>query len=253
MSRRPWTRPDGAERGERGAVLDEALLLPVPPDEVRDPVDVGVRSGRDRGEAHRRQRREGRDRAAVAAVVEQEAERRRVGRLEHRRRQAVDHDQDDRLRAPRSVTGEGAQARVLLGCAAPRPQADAGQEDRLDVPEDRDEREPGREERARRARTRPGRGASRRGAALRSRAGKCRRRRRPRRPLPPSASSHWKTPKPIAAADGRRQDGGELPAQQDARRRDAERGAETCEHTDPVPAAHGTECTPGRPPGRPRG
>ena len=94
------------------------------------PWTSGCAAGRDRGEAYGRQRRKRRDGAAVAAVVEQEAERRRVGRLEHRRRQAVDHDQDDRLRARCSVTGERAQARVPLGRAAPRPQADAGQERR---------------------------------------------------------------------------------------------------------------------------
>ena len=97
-------------RGERGAVLDEALLVAVPPDEVRDAVDVAVAAGRDRREADRRQRRERRDGAAVAAVVEQEPERRRVGRLEHRRRQPVDDDQDDRLRR----TASGTQSRASV-------------------------------------------------------------------------------------------------------------------------------------------
>ena len=41
-------RPRRANRAERRAVLDEPLLAPVVPDEVRDLVDVGVRAGRER-------------------------------------------------------------------------------------------------------------------------------------------------------------------------------------------------------------
>ena len=43
------------QRRERRAVLDDALLLPVPPRKPWDVVDVGACAGRDRGEADRRQ------------------------------------------------------------------------------------------------------------------------------------------------------------------------------------------------------
>ena len=89
--------PGGAKGGERGPVLDKAFLVAVPPDEVRDAVLVPVAAGRDRGEADRRQRREGGDGPAVAAVLEQEPERGCIGRFQHGRREAVDDDQDDRF------------------------------------------------------------------------------------------------------------------------------------------------------------
>ena len=90
--------PDGAERG---AVLDEPLLPAVVPDEVRDLVDVRVSAGDERREADGRQGRKGRDRAAIAPVRGEESERGRGAvaddLLEHRRRQPVDHDQDEAL------------------------------------------------------------------------------------------------------------------------------------------------------------
>ncbi len=72
----PLSQPCGPHGSERRAVLDQPALGAVPPDEMRNPVDVGVPAGGDRGEAHRGERREGRRRAAVAPVVEQEPERR---------------------------------------------------------------------------------------------------------------------------------------------------------------------------------
>ena len=72
-------KPDGPHRPERGAVLDQPLLLAVPPDEMRDVMHIGVRAGCDRGQADRRQRREGRRGAAIVPVLEEKAQRRRVG------------------------------------------------------------------------------------------------------------------------------------------------------------------------------
>ena len=76
-----------------------ARSLAMPPDEVRDVVDVRVRAGRDRRQADGRQRRERRDapggtsprrRARKASARERSPDR----VLERRRRQAVDDDQD---------------------------------------------------------------------------------------------------------------------------------------------------------------
>ena len=47
--------PGCAYRGERRAVLDDATLLAVPPDEMRNVVDIGSCARRDRRQAHRRQ------------------------------------------------------------------------------------------------------------------------------------------------------------------------------------------------------
>ncbi len=86
---------------ERRAVLDEPLLSPVVPDEMRDLVHIRVRSRRERREADGRQRREGRDGAAIAAVLGEQRERgcrlalERV--LEHRRRETVDDNEDQLL------------------------------------------------------------------------------------------------------------------------------------------------------------
>ena len=88
-----------AHRAERRAVLDDPLLTAMPPDEVRDLVHVGMRSRGDRREADRRQRREGRRRAPVGAVLGEEPDRGRVGCFEHRRRQAVDDHEDDGLQS----------------------------------------------------------------------------------------------------------------------------------------------------------
>ena len=85
VSRSDRARSRRAHRVERGAVLDEPLLLAVPPDEVRDVVHVRVAAGRDRREADGRQRREGRDGAAVLAGSARSASagaRRSHGRLE---------------------------------------------------------------------------------------------------------------------------------------------------------------------------
>ena len=74
------------------------LLFAVPPDEVRDVVHVGMRAGRDRGEADGCERREGRSGTAILAVLREEAQRGSGGALEHRRRETVDHDQHDGFR-----------------------------------------------------------------------------------------------------------------------------------------------------------
>ena len=66
VSRSERRVPAATHRAERRAVLDDPALVAVVPDEVRDPVHVRVRPGRDRGEADRRQRREHRDRPRVA-------------------------------------------------------------------------------------------------------------------------------------------------------------------------------------------
>ncbi len=94
-------RAGRADRGERGAVLDDALLAAVVPDEMGDVVHVRVRAGCDRRQADRSQRRESGDAAAVTAVRGQEGERgRRSGFdrvLEDVGREAVDDDEDQLL------------------------------------------------------------------------------------------------------------------------------------------------------------
>src|SRR5205823_14882646 len=75
-------RSGGADGGEGRPVLDHALLFAVVPDEVRDPVHVRMRTGGNRGEADRGQRREGGDTAAIAAVGGEEGERRRCVTLD---------------------------------------------------------------------------------------------------------------------------------------------------------------------------
>ena len=91
----------GAHGGERGAVLDDPPLAPVPPDEVRDPVHVGTGAGDDRGEADRRERGKHGGRATVDAVLGEIGERRRAaaldGALERGGRHPVDDDEDDFL------------------------------------------------------------------------------------------------------------------------------------------------------------
>ncbi len=93
--------PRGAQRGERGAVLDDATLLPMPPDEVRDVVDVGSRAGRDRREADGRERREDRRRTAIGARLGEARKRRSAAALdsalERGGRHPVDHDEDELL------------------------------------------------------------------------------------------------------------------------------------------------------------
>src|SRR5215472_3555904 len=106
----PAREPGRAEGAEGRAVLDEAVLVAVPPDEMRDLVHVGKRAGRDRGEAYGCERGEDGRGTAVLALVGEEAQRRRVHRLEHGRCQAVDDDEDDGLRAAR--TGHQSRASV---------------------------------------------------------------------------------------------------------------------------------------------
>ena len=138
--------PGRADRGERGAVLDEAPLAAVPPDEVRNVVDVGVRAGGDRAQADRGQRRERGDAARVAAVLGEERERGgRAGLdgfFEDVRREPVDHDQDQLLS---SVTSRArACAGPRSGAAARRRArwASAGSGYRLEVAEERNQGEP---------------------------------------------------------------------------------------------------------------
>ena len=107
-----------ADRGERGAVLDDTLLGAVVPDEVGDVVHVRVRAGCDRRQADRGQRREGGDAAAVAPVRGQEGERGRRSSLdrvlEDIGREAVDDDEDELLSrgqdcgGPHNGRGDGA-------------------------------------------------------------------------------------------------------------------------------------------------
>src|SRR5215218_4689070 len=61
----PLREAGRAHRRKGRSILDEALLLPVPPDEVRNLVDVAVRTCRDRRETDRSEGRERRDGAAV--------------------------------------------------------------------------------------------------------------------------------------------------------------------------------------------
>ena len=102
-------RSGRAHGAERGAVLDDPPLAAVIPDEVRDLVHVRMRAGGERREADRRQRGESGDGATVAPVLGEQRERRgglaAERLLEHRRRQPVDHDQDELLRLPNPWRG----------------------------------------------------------------------------------------------------------------------------------------------------
>ncbi len=95
--------PRCAQSSERRAVLDDALLAAMPPDEMRDVVHAGPGAGRDRREADRRERRKDRRRAAVHAVRGEERERGCAAAfdrtLEAGGRQPVDDDQDELLHA----------------------------------------------------------------------------------------------------------------------------------------------------------
>ena len=90
------------ERRERRAVLDDPLLLPVPPRERRDVMNVGAGARRNRAEADRREGREDGGRAAVLAVRGEVGERGCAtaldGVLERLRRHPVQDDQDELLR-----------------------------------------------------------------------------------------------------------------------------------------------------------
>jgi hypothetical protein len=91
----------GERRLERRPVLHEALLAAVVPLQRGNARAIGAGPGRDRREAHRRQRGEGRDGLAEVPSLEQHAEVRsratRDGRGERVRREAVDDDQDELL------------------------------------------------------------------------------------------------------------------------------------------------------------
>ena len=169
-------RPGGADGAEGGAVLDEAPLAAVVPDQVRDLVDVRVRAGGDRGEADRRQRGERRGRTAVAAGAGERGQRGQAlldCALEHRGREPVDDDED---RA--GLAGKGSEPCIALHAALPRAASQEWNGHRLQVSE-----RPGRTRvpRPRAPPTRP---------AIRSRPGfprgTERRGRPPRRDAPPS-------------------------------------------------------------------
>ena len=85
-------------------------------------------------------------------MVEQEAQRGRVRRLEHRRRQPVDDDQDDGLGAGARTTVSRARAcgarRSARASGVRSLSASAGHRDRLEEAEDRNERERRRGDRA---------------------------------------------------------------------------------------------------------
>ena len=95
-------RPGRPQSAEGRSVLDQPLLALVVPDQVRDPVHVGVRARCQRREADRSQRGKGGDGASVGPVLGQDGQRRSRapldGALEHRGRQAVDDDEDELLR-----------------------------------------------------------------------------------------------------------------------------------------------------------
>ena len=107
------TRRAGGAEGR--AVLDEPLLAAVPPDEVRDLVDVGMGSGRDRREADRRERGKRRRRAAERPALRERRQRRRrlcaERPLQHGRRQPVDHDEDELRRCAALACGHFASVR----------------------------------------------------------------------------------------------------------------------------------------------
>jgi hypothetical protein len=100
-------RPCRAHGAERRAVLDDAALAAVIPDEVRNLMHVRAGACGDRRQAHRRQRREDRDGAAVGAELGEPRQPGRRGRpeggLEHRRGQAVDDGEDELARHFASV------------------------------------------------------------------------------------------------------------------------------------------------------
>ena len=94
--------PEGAAGGERRPVLDVALLAPVVPVHVRDQVLVLGGAGGDGRGAHRGDRGEGGDAVVdVDAVLDEAGDGGRAllldGALEHRRRDAVDHAEDELL------------------------------------------------------------------------------------------------------------------------------------------------------------
>ena len=198
MQRLPRARR--AHGAERRAVLDEPLLAAVVPDEMRDLVHVRMGAGRERREADRRQRREGRDGAAVAAVLGEQRERRRVPSLErvleHRRREAVDDDEDQLLPVvnPWQACAARRSARPGYGGAAA---ASAGSADGLEVADDRHESERGEPDGDRGNDQRQAARACRRAAARLRRRSRRRRHRpapRPRRRRSPSSRRSRRRP-----------------------------------------------------------
>ncbi len=236
-------RPGRTHGAERGAVLDEPLLAAVVPDEVRDLVDVRVRPGRERREADGRQRREGRDRTAVAAVLGEQPQRGSRAALErvlqHRRRQAVDHDQDQFL-----SRGQG-----CAGRRTGRPGCDggggAGRGSAARPPRDSragDEGEPGETQRRPLPRSARARCASRHAEGLR-------RRRSRRQPLRRAPRPHRRRPRssrrsrsPTTAPPAPPSSDGRDPAERRRREQPGEEHAERrtepeCE-ADRVPVPH---------------
>ena len=161
--------PGRAQRGEGGAVLHDPALLPVPPHERGDVVDVRARAGRDRGEADGRERREDRRRPPIVAVLGEE-----------RRAPARDRPRP-RARTPPGVIPSTTISTSFLGmcrayssrasvrkpayrsgCAPPEPRGEGGQRQRLEVADDRDQGQRCDDERGAARRAAPCRRASRR-------------------------------------------------------------------------------------------
>src|SRR5581483_9985588 len=113
----------------------DALLRTVPPDEMRNVVDIRSCAGRDRRETHGRERGEDGRAAPVVAVRSEECERRRapaLGRaLEGVGRHPVDDDENGFLGRHSLVPGERAQPGVSLGLAAPQTYGERGKRERL--------------------------------------------------------------------------------------------------------------------------
>ena len=90
--------PGGTHGAERAPVLDEPLLAPVVPDEMRNLVDVTVRARRDGREADRGERREDRRGAPIGTTGSKGGERRCLAgtdrAFEHRRSEAVYDDEN---------------------------------------------------------------------------------------------------------------------------------------------------------------
>ena len=243
VSRIALARAGAAKRGERRAVLDDAPLAAVVPDEVRDLVDVGMRAGHERREAHGRQRRE-----TVETRV-RTSRARRARRASARAsptassnidgRQPVDDDQKGLSR------GQGSAARHV----AP-PAVSAGAVPRRAVRVRRGTRAPGRRRappgRARRRRrTPPSRAESRRvRSAPRTVRGRAE---RPEHTADAAGDRAGPVPEQPADHDGDddRDRQREPHVAKDAEAEHAERGTEARTDADPVPATHAFECTDG--------
>ncbi len=137
--------PGRAHRGERRAVLDEALLLAVPPDEVRDPVHVGVRR-RSRSRPGTPASATGRSRPRGGSVP-WSSRKRSAGASVASSIDGVRPSITIRTTGLGLVTCEGAKPGVPLGLSAAEPQPERRQGDRLEVADHRDEGERGGEQR----------------------------------------------------------------------------------------------------------